>query len=198
MIRKKNTLLGSVLFAGCFVLSSAFFVPSSFALDKFISDLDMRTKSAQKASGSMVTKTVKDFLGLAKKKRVYIDVQVILDGKTRYQVMTRSEGDTRRYNVGCRFGSWGQLPMGFGIEYFIKTSGAGKEEVNLVVYPGSRSEQPDNDISCVYDKRFPKDAILRVRGLYKVTANHYPNRTDVQLRPISRSDLSPADRKKLP
>ncbi len=146
----------------------------------------------------MVTKTVKDFLGLAKKKRVYIDVKVILDGKTRYQVMTRSEGDTRRYNVGCRFGSWGQLPMGFGIEYFIKTGAASKEEVNLVVYPGSRSEHPDNDISCVYDKRFPKDAILRVRGLYKVTANHYPNRTDVQLRPISRNNLSAADRRALP
>ncbi len=197
MIRKKFSLFASVLLTGCFVLSFSAIQPS-FALDKFVSDLDMRTKSAQQATGSMVTKTVSDFLGLAKKKQVYIDVKVVLDGKTRYQVMTRTEGDTRRYNVGCRFGSWGQLPMGFGIEYFIKTGDANKEEVNLVVYPGSRSQHPDNDISCVYDKRFPKDAILRVRGLYKVTANHYPNRTDVQLRPIARGNLSAADRRALP
>ncbi len=151
------------------------------------------------ATRSLFQKKGDDFLALAKRKQVYLDVKVVLDNKKRYQVMTRTEGDTRRYNVGCRFGSWGQLPMGYGIEYFIKIGdGKNSREVNIVLYPGSRTDHPDNDISCVYDKRYAKSAVLRVRGLYKVTTNEYPNRTDVQLRPISRNHLSAAERKILP
>lgn len=197
MSRKNNVLLGLAVLTGCFIFAPGIGIQSSLALDVFSSDLDKR-KSAGGVTRSLVAKKKADFLALAKKKQVYIDIKVVLDGKTKYQVMTRSEDDTRRYNVGCRYGSWGQLPMGFGIEYFVKTNGAQGEEVNLVVYPGSRTEHPDNDISCVFDKRYPKSAVLRVRGLFKVTANSYPKRTDVQLRPISRDSLSAEDRKKLP
>ena len=187
----------------CFMLAPGIGVKSSFAgpLELFSEDLDKRKATRSRSSGatrSLVKKKKTDFLRLAKKTQVFIDIKVVLDGKTKYQVMTRTEDDTRRYNVGCRFGSWGQLPMGFGIEYFIKTDDASGEEVNLVVYPGSRTEHPDNDISCVFDKRYEKSAVLRVRGLFKVTVNEYPNRTDIQLRPISRDNLSAEERKKLP
>lgn len=195
--RKNIVILSLAVLTGYFVLAPGIGLQRSLALDIFTSELDKR-KSPARLTRSLVGVQKGDFSGLAKKKQVYIDVKVVLDGKTKYQVMTRSEDDTRRYNVGCRFGSWGQLPMGFGIEYFIKTGDAQNEEINLIVYPGSRTEHPDNDISCVYDKRYPKSAVLRVRGLYKVTSNNYPKRTDVQLRPISRSSLSEAERKKLP
>jgi hypothetical protein len=197
VIRKNILKLSLALLTGCFVLSPGIDLQSAFALDMFTSDLDRRKPEAR-ATRSLVAKKVGDFLALAKKKQVYIDIKVVLDGKTKYQVMTRTEDDTRRYNVGCRFGSWGQLPMGFGVEYFMRTDDVRGEEVNLVVYPGSRTEHPDNDISCVYDKRFPKSAVLRVRGLYKVTVNNYPKRTDVQLRPISRDSLTDEERRSLP
>ncbi|MCP4933341.1 MAG: hypothetical protein GY927_03845 [bacterium] len=196
MINKKFFLLGVAMLTSSLLLAPKVGLQPSLALDKFTSDLDKR-----KADGSIKRSLVGikkgDFKSLSAKRQVLIDIKVVLDGKTKYQVMTRSEGDTRRYNVGCRFGAWGQLPMGFGIEYFVKTGIVGGEEVNLVVYPGSRSEHPDNDISCVFDKRFPKSAVLHVRGLYKVTANNYPKRTDVQFRPISRANLSAEDLKKL-
>lgn len=199
MIRKKFIPFGLMLFVGCFVLSSAVFVPSSFALEVFTAEVDKRITKEKRATRSLFKKKGDDFLALTKRKQVYIDVKVVLDNKKRYQVMTRTEGDTRRYNVGCRFGSWGQLPMGYGIEYFIKIGdGKNSREVNIVLYPGSRTDHPDNDISCVYDKRYGKSAVLRVRGLYKVTTNEYPNRTDVQLRPILRRNLTAADRRALP
>ena len=195
MIRKNNMIFSLAILAGCFVLAPS--VTPSKALDLFDSNIDKR-KAAGPSTRALVGKSGGDFLGLAKKKQVYIDIKVVLDDKTKYEVMTRTEDDVRRYNVGCRFGSWGQLPMGFGIEYFIKTDDVQGEEINLVVYPGSRTEHPDNDISCVYDKAYPKSAVLRVRGLFKVTANNYPKRTDVQLRPISRDNLTVEERNKLP
>ncbi len=197
MIRKKIIIAGLAVLTGYIMVAPGIAVGPSLAVDIFSSDLDKR-KVAGRATRSMLSLNKGDFLKLAKKKQVYLDIKVVLDGKSRYEVMTRTEDDTRRYNVGCRFGSWGQLPMGFGIEYFIKTGFVGNEEVNLVVYPGSRTENPDNDVSCVYDKRFPKSAVLRVRGLYKITANNYPNRTDVQLRPITRDSLTEEERRKLP
>ncbi len=196
MIKKKLALLSLAVLTSCLLLAPQIGLQQAAALEKFTSDLDKR-KGDGRTTRSLVGVKKGDFKGLASKKQVLIDIKVVLDGKTKYQVMTRSEGDTRRYNVGCRFGAWGQLPMGFGIEYFVKTGIVGGEEVNLVVYPGSRSEHPDNDISCVFDKRFPKSAVLHLRGLFKVTANNYPNRTDVQFRPISRTSLSSEDLKKL-
>ena len=200
MIRNSFHHLGAVFLAVLWSLSSAMiFSPSAAALEVFTAEVDKRVKSEKQATRSLFKRKGDDFLALSRQKQVYLDVRVILDGKKRYQVMTRTEGDTRRYNVGCRFGSWGQLPMGYGIEYFIKIGdGRNSREVNIVLYPGSRTDHPDNDISCVYDKRYPKSAVLRVRGLYKVTTNEYPNRTDVQLRPILRRNLSAADRKALP
>ena len=197
MLKNKVVILSIAILSGCFVLSPGIGQRVTHALDLFDGNIDKRSSNAR-STRSLVSKKSSDFIGLAKKKQVYIDIKVVLDGKTKYEVMTRTEDDVRRYNVGCRFGSWGQLPMGFGIEYFIKTDDVQGEEVNLVVYPGSRSEHPDNDISCVFDKAYPKSAILRVRGLYKVTANNYPKRTDVQLRPISRDNLSAEERKQLP
>ncbi len=196
VIKKKFFLMGLAALTSSLLLAPHIGLQPALALEKFTSDLDKR-KAGGGTTRSLVGVKKGDFKGLAAKKQVLIDIKVVLDGKTKYQVMTRSEGDTRRYNVGCRFGAWGQLPMGFGIEYFVKTGIVGGEEVNLVVYPGSRSEHPDNDISCVFDKRFPKSAVLHLRGLYKVTANNYPNRTDVQFRPISRTSLSAEDLKKL-
>jgi len=189
-------MLSIAVLTSCFLLAPQISVERSLALDVFTSDLDKR-KAGGRVTRSLLGSKAGDFQNLAKKKLVLLDIKVVLDGKTKYQVMTRTEDDTRRYNVACRFGSWGQLPMGFGIEYFVKTGVVAGEEINLIIYPGSRSENPDNDVSCVYDKRFPKSAILRVRGLYKVTANNYPNRTDVQFRPISRSSLSAEELKKL-
>ncbi len=200
MSRNTSIILSLAVLAGCFTIMPGTGIQISAALDIFNGEIDKRkgvTKRPQRATRSLVSKKKSDFTALATKKQVLIDISVVLDGKTRYQVLTRTEDDNRRYNVGCRFGAWGQLPMGFGVEYFIATSDAGGEEVNLVVYPGSRSENPDNDVSCVYNKKYPKSAVLRVRGLYKVTVNNYPKRTDIQLRPISRNSLSPEDRKKL-
>ncbi len=196
MIKKKFALLSLAVLTGCLLVAPQIGLQPSFALDKFTSDLDKR-KADGSVTRSLVGVKKGDFKSLASKKQVLIDIKVVLDGKIKYQVMTRNEDDARRYNVGCRFGAWGQLPMGFGIEYFVKTGIVGGEEVNLILYPGSRSEHPDNDISCVFDKRFPKSAVLHLRGLYKVTANNYPKRTDVQFRPITRSSLSAEDLKKL-
>ncbi len=196
MIKRKFALLGLAVITACSLLAPEIGLQPALALEKFTSDLDKR-KADGGTTRSLVGVKAGDFKSLANKKQVLLDIKVVLDGKTKYQVMTRSEDDPRRYNVGCRFGAWGQLPMGFGIEYFVKTGIVDGEEVNLVIYPGSRSENPDNDISCVFDKRFPKSAVLHVRGLYKVTANNYPKRTDVQFRPISRSSLSAEDLKKL-
>ena len=199
MMRNSFRLWGSGLVAACVVLSSLAIVRPAQALKVFTAEVDKRVRTAGQATRSLFRKKGADFLALARRRQVYLDVKVILDGKKRYQVMTRTEGDMRRYNVACRFGSWGQLPMGYGIEYFIRIGdGKSSREVNIVLYPGSRTDHPDNDISCVYDRRYPKSAVLRVRGLYKVTTNEYPNRTDVQLRPIARASLSPEDRKALP
>ena len=130
VIKKKVVMLSLAVLTGCFVLAPHISLQPSMALDVFKSDLDKR-KSDGSVTRSLVGVKKGDFKSLAAKKQVLIDIKVVLDGKTKYQVMTRNEEDTRRYNVGCRFGSWGQLPMGFGIEYFVKTGIVGGEEVNL-------------------------------------------------------------------
>lgn len=176
-------------------------VTGALALDTFSSTVDKR-EAAGGAAGKK-TRTVlglkaDDFKRLAEKKVVYVDIKVLLDGKSKYAVLSSDEQDERRYNVNCQPGGYGRFPMNEGTEYYIATGDETGKRIDLSVFPGTRSTNTDNDVSCVADSAHPNAAILRVRGIYRVLTNDFGDRLVVELRPLTRADLSPEDVKKLP
>jgi len=173
---------------------------SAMALDRFNSTVDKRTPTTdaqKKNTRTLLDMRAADFKKLAVKKKVVVDIKVLLDGKTKYAVLQSEDGDPQRYNVDCYAGAYGRLPMGEGIEYYLQTGDVNKKKISLSVYPGSRSSNPDNDVSCVADAARPKSAVLRIRGIYRVMTNDFGDRLIVELRPLKREDLTPAERKGL-
>jgi hypothetical protein len=171
------------------------------ALNMFDVTIDRTVKGTVAAGGtrrSLSGMKLGQFKKLSEKKKVYLDLKIRLDGKVKYAVMTSEEEDERRYNVDCRAGAYGRLPMGEGVEYYIKTGKASGMRIDLSIFPGSRSTHPDNDVSCVADRGHPDSAILRVRGIYKVLNNDFGDRLVVELRPLRRDSLDAEERRKLP
>jgi hypothetical protein len=170
----------------------------AMALDEFKSTIDKRTTTERGArTRTIIGGSANQFQTMATKKKVLVDLKVLLDGKTRYEVMSSEEQDERRYNVDCSPGAYGRLPMGDGIEYYVKTGDESGRRIDLSIYPGSRSTYADNDISCVADPARPKSAVLRIRGIYRVLTNDFGDRLVVELRPLRRDDLTAAERKTL-
>ena len=201
MIWKISTQLGALALMAGFSFAVLTQTSPVKALDIFDETLDKREgadKKKKKSTRSILGFKAADFKKLSKKKNVYIDLKIRLDGKTKYSVLSSEEEEERRYNVDCRAGAYGRFPMGSGTEYYVKTGDSSGQRIDLSIFPGSRSENPDNDISCVADRENPKSAILRIRGIYKVLNNDFGDRLIVELRPIKRNSLSAAELAKLP
>ena len=198
MIWKISTLFGVAAMATGFTLSTLISPSPLNALDVFKDTVLDKRENAKRTTRSIIGQKAADFKKMAKKKNIYIDLKVRLDGKTEYSVLSSQEEDDRRYNVDCRAGSYGRFPMGEGTEYYVKTDDSSGQRIDLSIFPGSRSDNPDNDVSCVPDPKSDQSAILRIRGLYKVLTNDFGDRIVVELRPIKRASLSPEEIKKIP
>jgi hypothetical protein len=196
MIWQTKARLGSFLAVAGLALSGFVLSPApASALDILNPELD---KTSGPKTRTLVGKSAGEIRAMAKKKQVYIDLKVRLDGKSKYAVMSSEEQDERRYNVDCRAGAFGRLPMGDGVEYYVRTADTAGKRIDLSFFPGSRTVHPDNDVSCVADPKSQKTAILRIRGIYKILTNDYGDRLIVELRPLTRASLSAADQAQLP
>jgi len=189
-------LAGALIGAGVLLAGG-----SVLALNTFDVTIDRTVKGTVRGSGatrSLAGMSLDQFRKLSHRKKVYVDLKIRLDGKVKYAVMTSEEEDERRYNVDCRPGAYGRLPMGEGVEYYIRNVRRGGTRIDLSIFPGVRSSNPDNDVSCVPDRKHPGAAILRVRGIYKVLNNDFGDRLVVELRPLRRDSLTPEERQQLP
>jgi hypothetical protein len=160
------------------------------ALDKVNFTVDKR--GAAEKAGSIAS----DLKKLGTQKIVYIDIKLLLDNNSRNAVLSSEEQDPSRTNVECQAGAYGPLPMYEGLEYYFQSDNAAGNRVAVSLYPGSRTANPDNDVSCVSDGGNP--AVVRFRGIYKVSANAEGNNLRLDLRPLTRSSLSSKDAKQLP
>lgn len=201
MMRTNSKRLRAALAVAGMMTIGLMAAPAAQALDKFTSTVDKREPA--KTDSNVKTRTVlgikaEDFKKLAEKKVVYVDIKILLDGKSRYQVLSSEAQDERRYNVNCQPGAYGRFPMNEGSEYYINTGDESGRRIDLSVFPGTRTANPDNDVSCVADSAHPNAAVLRVRGIYGVLTNDFGDRLVVELRPLTRESLSADDIKKLP
>lgn len=175
-LARRRAVLGVSLLG----LAAAVPLPQALAQgapEKFALTLD-RTANAEEDDANPRFDTGK----LKDSTRYCVDLTVLLDGKTRLGVLTSEEGLNRRFNVDCRPGLFGRLPMGEGIEYFIQSDNAGKK-VAFSAYPGVRTRETFNDVSCVYDETQPRAAVFRLRGFFTVLRSELPEQTVIELRP---------------
>lgn len=138
----------------------------------------------RKASDRASNATLKSLEKLANHSLVCLDVKVTVDGSQATAVLTSNEGDMRRYPVDCRASQLGSFPMSSAVEYYVPALGTlGKAEVDLEVYPGSRTSHPFNDVSCVASSEGAKSATLRITGFYTVRSQDFGERRVVEFRP---------------
>jgi hypothetical protein len=149
-------------------------------------------RGAAEKAGSIAS----DLQKLGGQKIVYIDIKLLLDAGSRNALLSSEEQDPSRTNVECQAGAYGPLPMYEGLEYFFQSSTAAGSRVAVSLYPGSRTANPDNDVSCISDGGNP--AVVRIRGIYRVSANPEGSNLRLDLRPLTRSSLTAKDAKRLP
>ncbi len=130
-----------------------------------------------------VVNDVASLAAIKNKRFVFLDLKVYLDGNEKGAVLSSTEEANRRYDIDCRPGSYGQLTMAQGIEYYVQVPYQGKM-LKLSIYPGSRIKHTFNDVSCTYDPKHPNFAVFRIRGFYAVVTNEFPDGTLIQLRPV--------------
>ncbi len=139
-------------------------------------------KEADRASSA----TLKALDKLANHSLVCLDVRVTVDGSQATAILTSNEGDMRRYPVDCRKGQLGSFPMSSTIEYYLPAVGKiGKSEVDVEVYPGSRTSHPFNDVSCVSSSEGGNAATFRIAGFYTVRTQDFGDRRVVEFRPAT-------------
>ena len=130
-------------------------------------------------------------MAIANESFVCLDPRIKLDGNTEYDVLQSAEDLDRRFNVDCRPGVYGRLPMGDAIEYYIKSRDDAEPRFDLMVYPGSRGKFAYNDVACAWQKG-SEAAEFRLRGFFAVLTNEYQEAKVVELRPLmpNRSDAA--------
>ena len=149
------------------------------------SDLDV-TVDARKESNRASSATLKSLQALKNHSLVCLDVKITVDGSQPAAILTSNEGDMRRYPVDCRAGQLGSFPMAAGVEYYLPTVGKlGKSEVDIEVYPGTRTNHPFNDASCVASSEGGKAATFRLSGFYTVMTHDFGERRVVEFRPAT-------------
>lgn len=182
---KSNKAIGlaAALAVGMFMAGLWHAKPVSAAdyFTKFSGNID-RTSGPK--TRKFIGKSAEDFEKLSKVPATCLDIKISLDANSKYKVLTSSEDIDKRFNVDCRPGTYGRLPMGEGVEYYVRSEGEKGKKIELSVYPGTRTTHIYNDIACTYDPNEKDVAILRIRGFYAVLTNTYPEVTVVQLRPV--------------
>ncbi|MEN0064517.1 MAG: hypothetical protein AAGA48_20380 [Myxococcota bacterium] len=161
--------------------------PSAYAQDDAIDltvPIDAR-KEANRATGA----TLKSLDKLANHSLVCVDIKVTVDGSQPAAILTSNEGDMRRYPVDCRKGQLGSFPMASGVEYYLPNIGkVGKAEVDLEVFPGTRTTHPFNDVNCVASSEGGKSATFHISGFYLVRSHNFGDRRVIELRPAANGD----------
>ena len=144
-------------------------------------------KEADRASGA----TLKTLDKLTNHALVCLDVKITVDGSQPAAILTSNEGDMRRYPVDCRKSQLGSFPMAASVEYYLPAVGKlGKSEVDLEVYPGSRTSNPFNDVSCISSNEGGKAATFRITGFYTVRKHDFGDRQVVEFRPATGKGVS--------
>jgi hypothetical protein len=157
-------------------------LPAVAAAQENFAKLSVTLDRTQGAAAAKANPTI-DISKLQDSGSVCIDFKVLLDGKSRFNVLTSEEGLDRRFNVDCRPGLYGRLPMGDGVEYFAQTV-INSRKASFSAYPGVRTRDAFNDVSCVFDPATPNVAIFRLRGFFTVLRSELPDQTIVELRPV--------------
>lgn len=117
---------------------------------------------------------------------VCLDIRVTVDGSQPAAILTSNEGDMRRYPVDCRASQLGSFPMSSAVEYYLPAIGKlGKAEVDVEVYPGSRTNHPFNDVSCIASDAGGRSATFRITGFYTVRSQDFGDRQVVEFRPAT-------------
>ncbi len=154
------------------------FAPFGQRLDRTGGEEGQQERTASLSGG--------EFEALAKMSKACLNFAVFLDGKSDYNVLFSTEELDIRDNVECVPGGYGPLPMGDGVEYYIRSESEG-QRMDLSVLPGSRSLNPYNDVVCVpggtIDNRYKDFAALHIRGFFVVLTNDFGDFSVVQLRP---------------
>lgn len=130
--------------------------------------------------------------GLSTFDLVCLNVDVVMDGSQRNAALASTENDTQRYPVACRADRMGAFPMGPGVEYYLPQLGKqNNQSLSLLVYPGSRGEQPFNTVDCVADPNNGRVARFRIRGFFTVDSKNLGSERLLELRPAT-YDKEPA------
>ena len=142
--------------------------------------IDRTVGSASKTSTIELNKGKLEIL--AKEPFVCIDLGIRLDGKSDYHVLTSTEDADRRFNVDCRPGIYGRLPMGHGVEYYVRSESPAESKIELAIYPGERTTHIYNDVACTFDKT-ENVSTFHIKGYFAVLTTDFPDVTVAQLRP---------------
>ena len=138
---------------------------------------------ARTANMQTPAEQVAKLAGLRNYTLVCLDMMVAVDGRNPGAVLTANEGDTRRYPVDCRAGQYGSFKMVGGVEYYLPNIGkVDGKEVDLEIYPGTRTDHPFNDVDCSAHPDQPNSAVFHISGFYTVKQHDF-DRTVVELRP---------------
>lgn len=146
-------------------------------------DLDVAI-DARKADNRANNATLRKLDKLANHSLVCLNIAVTTDGSQQAAILTATEGDRRRYPVDCRKGQLGSFPMAGGIEYYLPNIGTfGGAEVDLEIYPGTRTVHPFNDVDCEDSNQPAPAATFRIVGFYTVRSHDFGSRRVVEFRP---------------
>lgn len=117
---------------------------------------------------------------------VFLDAQFSLKGREG-TFLRSEEGNFKLYETDCRADNFGPILYDDEAEFHFRVA----THAIVIVYPGSRSRNPFNDVSCEYMPDAPGDHSIRIRGLYFAITNSIPTAVVVQLRPVGPGERVP-------
>lgn len=117
---------------------------------------------------------------------VFLDAQFSLKGREG-TFLRSEEGNFKLYETDCREDNFGPILYDDEAEFHFRVA----THAIVIVYPGSRSRNPFNDVSCEYMPDAPGDYSIRIRGLYFAITNSIPTAVVVQLRPVGPGERVP-------
>jgi hypothetical protein len=78
----------------------------------------------------------------------------------------------------------------------VQSEEASGNRISVSIYPGSRTANPDNDVSCISDAS--GTPAVRIVGIFKISSRPEGKNLRLDLRPLTRASLTPDDIKQLP
>ena len=164
-------------------------VSATAAAQEAAKDLTIEIDGRKAANPPATSETLQTLTQLSNHSLVCMDVKITVDGSKPTAILTSNEGDLRRYPVDCRKGQMGSFPMAAGLEYYLPSVGTvDGAEIDVEIYPGSRTTNPFNDVDCVTSTAGAQAATFHLSGFYTVRSHNFGSRRVIEFRPAPQGD----------